>query len=162
MLQKESLLPNTFQLDIKKDCNKEQLQQEVEKLYFCKDIYHICLIGLGEFTKAPQIVQIEDENSECNLDIEEFHERILKYLVDEFIKRGFKYVSHLQGGFEECHRISTKLTIPLVVHGDPCYHCLKARNLKSKLKNSIYGEEFNLTGFKDIFSGFKVLYDMAS
>ena len=163
-LQKEALLPNSFQLDIKKDCNKELLQLEVDKLSFCKDIYHICLVGLGEFAKAPQIVQIEEESNESNLDIEDFHERILKYLVEEFVRRGFKFVTHFQGGFEQCHRVALHHRIQLVVHLDPCYHCLKDDSSeKAKFKQqSIYSDEYNLTGFKDIFSGFKVLYDMAS
>ncbi len=75
-------------------------------MYFCKDVYHICLIGLSDFTKQPQIVQIEEESREGSLDIEEFHERIQKFLVEEFIRKGFKYVSHIEGGFDSCHRIA--------------------------------------------------------
>ena len=95
------------------------------------------------------------------MDIEEFHERIIKFLVEEFVRRGFKYVSHIEGGFEDCHAVAMTNQIPLVVHKEPCYLCLKANN--RKLLQSKYAERYNLNGFNNIFSGgFKVLYDMAS
>jgi hypothetical protein len=45
-LQREALLPNSFQFQILTECNKDQLSDQVQKLVSCKDIYHICLLGL--------------------------------------------------------------------------------------------------------------------
>jgi hypothetical protein len=40
------------------------------------------------------------------MDISDYHERILRFLVEDFQSKGFKYISIIPGGFSECHDIA--------------------------------------------------------
>jgi len=41
-----------------------------------------------------------------SISIKEFHERVLGFLIQDFQKKGFAYVSTLPGGFQQCHDLS--------------------------------------------------------
>ena len=50
----------------------------------CKDIYHVCLVGL-EPLSMKQTKKFETNNgTDHTLDIKDYHERILKFLIEEF------------------------------------------------------------------------------
>ena len=42
-------------------------------------------------------------SSDGSFNIKEFHERVLKCIIEMFYKEKFKYISFLPGGFEACH-----------------------------------------------------------
>lgn len=82
---------------------------------------HICLLGLNpqevprdykeandfigqsNFGQSPlsnkQLSQTDD-----NLDIRDFHDKVLKFIIEMFYRESFKYISFLPGGFEQCHQ----------------------------------------------------------
>lgn len=39
-----------------------------------------------------------------NLDIRDFHDKVLKFIIEMFYRESFKYISFLPGGFEQCHQ----------------------------------------------------------
>lgn len=63
-------------------------------------MYHICLIGLETYTDSNTEKFKTNNNDAAILNIKEYHERILMFLVEEFLEKGFKYISFLPGGFE--------------------------------------------------------------
>ena len=79
-----------------------------------KDNVHLCLVGLDwnteldedsetgdkEETKHQSATDIKSKlQSNTKLSIREFHEYVLQFLIADFVKKGFKYVSYLPGGF---------------------------------------------------------------
>ena len=38
------------------------------------------------------------------MNIKEFHDKVLKFIIEMFYRENFKYISFLPGGFEQCHR----------------------------------------------------------
>ena len=99
------------------------LQKQLTRLSKFRDDFHVCLLGIGDLSRVPQIVDIEDES---NLDIDEFHERILKYLIEEMVRKGFKYVSYARGGFQEAHDLALASSFTIDGHSDSsCFHCLR-------------------------------------
>ena len=125
-LQEEALLPNSFQLKIKHEISREYLQEQTERLISCKGVYHICLIGLDPLEDKPE--KKFETNNETNLDISAYHESVLKYLIEDFLSKGYKYISVIPGGFKECHEQSLFYNFPLLNHGKKCYHCNKGSN----------------------------------
>jgi len=61
-------------------------------------------VGLSPL--LPKYGKKYETNNENNLDISDYHERILRYLIEDFHQKGFKYVSIIPGGFSECHDIA--------------------------------------------------------
>jgi hypothetical protein len=57
-----------------------------------------------------------------------------KKLITNFIKKKYKYISYVHGGFEKIHEESLKFKIPLLNHDDNCYLCKK----KIKRKNDSF------------------------
>jgi len=45
-LQNEAYLPNSYQMQIGNESNRESLESETEKLAFCKEVYTLCIVGL--------------------------------------------------------------------------------------------------------------------
>lgn len=84
------------------ECNKEFLEKQIDELVGCKDIYHICLVGLDEFS-AQNLKKFETNNNDTILDIKDYHERILMFIIEEFQQKGFKYISIFPNGFNKCH-----------------------------------------------------------
>jgi|TARA_B110000285_G_C15106689_1_gene608440 hypothetical protein len=44
------------------------------------------------------------QSNDGSYDIKEYHERVLRCVIEIFYKERMKYISFLPGGFEECHR----------------------------------------------------------
>ena len=77
----------------------------------CKDLTHICLLGLSEqdipkdyneaqeqyglFGQSPMSAYKNDES----FDIKDFHHKVFKCITEIFYKEKFKYISFLPGGF---------------------------------------------------------------
>jgi len=60
------------------------------------------------------------------LNIASYHETILRFLIEDFENKGFKYISIIPGGFHECHEIALKYNLQLLNHDKlQCYHCDK-------------------------------------
>ena len=78
------------------------------------------MVGLNPLTSST----IADKD-DSHLDISNYHEKILRLVVEDFVRRGFKYVSCLPGGFKECHDACTQLGLQMHNHDKPseCYHC---------------------------------------
>lgn len=95
----------------------------------CKEIYHICLLGLDPLNEKTSNKfetnknEGNGENGDSHLEIGAYHESILRFLIEDFQKKGFKYISVLPGGFQEIHEIALRYTFPLVDHMSSCYHC---------------------------------------
>lgn len=53
-----------------------------------------------------------------------------KKLITNFIKKKYKYVSYVIGGFEKIHEESVRYNIPLLNHDDNCYLCKKKNKRK--------------------------------
>jgi len=83
-LQNEALLPNSFNFQVHSECNKEFLQQQIDDLDGCKDTHHVCLIGLEALSLKSTKKFETNTGGESVLDIKDYHERILKFLIDEF------------------------------------------------------------------------------
>jgi hypothetical protein len=60
-----------------------------------------------------------------------------KKLITNFIKKKYKYVSYVHGGFEKIHEESLKFKIPLLNHDDNCYLCKKKIKRKDSFSNGI-------------------------
>ena len=71
-----------------------------------------------------------NKSSEGSLDIGDYHERILRYLVADFHQKGFKHVGVMPGGFSECHDLDS----------GSCYHCDRAATNK---KGESSGKNYN-------------------
>ena len=48
-----------------------------------------------------------------------------RFLIDDFISKGFNKICFLPGGFEECHEIALQTNMDLVNHetSKSCFHC---------------------------------------
>ena len=81
-------------------------------------MYHICLVGLGPISIKPskKFETNTGNDSDNILDIKDYHERILKFVIEEFQQKGFKYISLLPGGFEECHDLALSYGFSLLNH----------------------------------------------
>ncbi|CDW77412.1 tbc1 domain family member related [Stylonychia lemnae] len=129
-LQKEALLPNSFQLSIQTELGLEPLQSKQKKV---------------------------ETNNENFFDIKAYHESILRFLIEDFQLKGFKYISVIPGGFKECHEISQQYNFQILNHEkNKCFHC------DSKTDKLQYEQKYNINGFSDIFNGFKHWYDVAN
>jgi hypothetical protein len=86
------------------------------------------LIGLDPLEEKPD--KKFETNSET-MDIRAYHESVLKYVVDDFLAKGFKYISVLPGGFKECHDVAQLYQFQIHQKEAPCYHCDKHSNKTS-------------------------------
>lgn len=103
----------------------------------CKEIYHICLIGLDPLSEKVsnkfETNKNDSQNGDSHLEIGAYHESILRFLIEDFQKKGFKYISVVPGGFQEIHEIALRYNFPLVDHDKNCYHCDQTKeSLQSK------------------------------
>jgi hypothetical protein len=96
----------------------------------CKEIYHICLVGLDPLSEKNSSKFKTNKGgdggrqADNNLEIGAYHESILRFLVEDFQKKGFKYISVVPGGFQEIHELALRYNFPLVDHDTvTCYHC---------------------------------------
>lgn len=84
-----------------------------------------------------------------------YHESILRFLIEDFQLKGFKYISVIPGGFKECHEMSNLFNFQILNHEKSnCYYC------DSKGDKHSYDQQYNIAS--DIFSGFKHWYDVAN
>ena len=63
----------------------------------CKDTHHICLIGLTQLTK--KLADIFETNNNENIDVVDYHERVIRFLIKDMREKGFRYISIIPGGF---------------------------------------------------------------
>lgn len=88
----------------------------------CKDQVHICLLGLNRqevpkdyneaqetvgfshFGQSPISNKVPGAGLDGSMNIKEFHEKVLKFIIEMFYRENFKYISFLPGGFEQCHK----------------------------------------------------------
>ena len=105
------MLPRTAKFEVTNNCDKKQLQAQIRKLVVdCKDQDHICLMGLNEL-EVPKDLNagligmspMSKVAQDGSFDIKEYHQRVLRCIIEIFYKEKFKYVSFLPGGFESCH-----------------------------------------------------------
>lgn len=122
MLQKEAMLPGSAQFEITNSCDKRNLLNQVRQRFDdCKDQVHICLLGLnpqevprdfnesGDYLGPSNFGQSplsgkQTSQTDDNLDIRDFHDKVLKFIIEMFYRESFKYISFLPGGFEQCHQ----------------------------------------------------------
>lgn len=65
------------------------------------------------------------------MDISVYHERIIRFLVDDFMEKGFKYISIIPGGFNECHDLALQYNFSMLNHEKgSCFHCDKSLTSK--------------------------------
>ena len=109
----------------------EQLKSQIKGLLDYKDSYHICLLGLDRNevdTSEPGLSSTQGSNSVpdrgAKISIRQFHECVLRFLITELIKQGFKYVSTLPGGFQQVHDLSHVYGFQLINHEElfEAYH----------------------------------------
>ncbi len=65
-----------------------------------------------------------------NMKLKEFDN--LKRLVHNFLKKNYKYISFVFGGFADIHDESLKFNIPLLNHDENCRICKKKTKKKKK------------------------------
>jgi hypothetical protein len=61
------------------------------------------MVGLDSISSKSTTSKFETAKkgeSDNNLEIGAYHESIIRFFIDDFIKKGFKYVSILPGGFQ--------------------------------------------------------------
>jgi hypothetical protein len=127
MLQKEAMLPSTAKFEINNNCDKKYLQQQVRNLIAdCSEQDHICLVGLSEqevpkdYNQAQEIgfgqspMSRVGQSNDGSYDIKEYHERVLRCVIEIFYKERMKYISFLPGGFEECHRFIENQNLQII------------------------------------------------
>ena len=91
------------------------------------------------------------------MDFSDYHERIIRFLIEYLMEKGFKFISIIPGGFNECHDLALTYNFSLLNHEKgSCFHCDKS--LTSK-KQKMYNQQYNFVGFTDIFSGLKNWYE---
>lgn len=80
-------------------------------------------MGLEGFSSQAS-KKFETNNGETILDIKDYHERILLFLIEEFLQKGFKYISIMPGGFEECHDKALQFGFQILSHDNStCFYC---------------------------------------
>lgn len=58
----------------------------------------------------------------------------IKKLIHNFLKKNYKFVSFVHGGFKDIHDESLNFNIPLLNHDESCSICMK-KNKKNKQKS---------------------------
>ena len=63
-------------------------------------------IGFSHFGQSPLSSKTPGAaaNADSNMNIKEFHDKVLKFIIEMFYRENFKYISFLPGGFEQCHK----------------------------------------------------------
>jgi len=63
-------------------------------------------IGFSHFGQSPLSGKTPGAaaNADSNMNIKEFHDKVLKFIIEMFYRENFKYISFLPGGFEQCHK----------------------------------------------------------
>ena len=74
----------------------------LNKIDYPKD-YNQAQELLGYISQSPASAKNYPQNNENQINIKEFHEKVLKFLIEMFYRENFKFISFLPGGFEECH-----------------------------------------------------------
>ena len=121
------MLPRTCKLDINNNCDRKSIQEQIRLLVGdCRDFDHICLLGLEEQDVPRDYNQAQElgfgmsplgknrQDGSCN--IKEFHERVLRSVIEIFYKERTKYISFLPGGFKECHEFVEKQNLIQLKH----------------------------------------------
>ena len=105
-----------------------QIKQQINKFTDYKDKVHLCLIGLDcsqeleEYSSNEETVgsasssTFKKVQANTKLSIREFHEYVLQFLIADFVKKGFKYVSYLPGGFQQVHDMAKIYGFQLMNH----------------------------------------------
>ena len=159
-LQQEVTLPHCLTFEVLAASRAEQLKKQITSLLDYKDSYHICLIGLDANEEQPsKSDQVTREASGSKISIRQFHEYVLRFLVVELLRQGFKFVSTLPSGFQQVHDLARQygfllidheendgntpvrqeqteqesespIDTPILVSLQSCYHCLAQRTKK--------------------------------
>lgn len=96
------------------------MKNQIRSLLDYKDSYHICLLGLdrGEDQQASFDNHKNLPDRKGKISIRQFHEYVLRFLVVELIRQGFKYVSTLPTGFQQVHDLAQIFGFQLIDHED--------------------------------------------
>lgn len=94
--------------------------------------------------------------NKINMKLKEYDN--LKKLIHNFLKKNYKFISFVFGGFAEIHDESLKYNIPLLNHDENCSIC-KKKNKKTKkygFLSKLFGKpkkEKNSNRYRDSFIG---------
>ena len=94
------------------------MKNQIRSLLDYKDSYHICLLGLdkGEDQQTSLDNQKALPDRKGKISIRQFHEYVLRFLVVELIRQGFRYVSTLPTGFQQVHDLAQIFGFQLIDH----------------------------------------------
>ena len=111
MLQRDGYMINCAKLEVENGITRTELERRIDFLVGnIHEEIHICLLGLNEQEIPTDYNQQQDllngspiKAQNSDLSMEEFHQKMLKQIVEIFYQTKTKYVSFIPGGFQECH-----------------------------------------------------------
>jgi hypothetical protein len=115
----------------------------------------------GLQTKITKEIDLKNLNSmlskeknpiKINIKLKEYDN--FKKLIHNFLKKNFKYVSFVFGGFYEIHEESLFQNIPLLNHDNSCYIC-KKKYKKKKKKINFFSQIFKKKNEKKSLKSFE-------
>ena len=74
-------------------------------------------MGLDPLTeKIVNKFETNHPNGDSLLEIGAYHESILRFFIEDLHKKGFKHISMVPGGFQECHELALRFNFQLDNH----------------------------------------------
>ena len=139
-------LPNTHLLEKEAYSDQDVMNEIPDRFISIRGSYHIVLMGSRAF-KATNFTLDYVEQVEVDIDIVQ---NMMENLLLDFQRKGFPYISIVQGGFEECHNQALTLGCELERHTENCIYCHPSLETPSRdMKGKVMGK------VKSVFSGLK-------
>lgn len=88
--------------------------------------------------------------------LKQFHAQIMRLIIENLLEKGFKHVSVLPEGYQECHDLALQNDLDLVGHSNSvpltqikqfhqCYHCSSRRAMAARTHQSTVGVQLRHT-----------------
>lgn len=143
--QASCTLPNTHLLEQEAYLDQEVMSEIPDRFISIRGSYHIVLLGSGPF-KASNFTLDYIEQDEEEVDVVQ---NMMENLLLDFQRKGFPYVSIVQGGFAECHNYAIALSCELERHSEDCKYCREETGERGDGKGTVIGK------VKSVFAGLK-------
>jgi len=146
--QASCTLPNTHLLEPEAYTDQEIMSEIPDRFISIRGSYHIVLLGSGPF-RASNFTLDYIEQAEEEVDVVQ---NMMENLLLDFQRKGFPYVSIVQGGFAECHHYAVALSCELERHAEDCRYCRNETGERGEnSKGTVMGK------VKSVFAGLKAL-----
>lgn len=140
-------LPNTHLLEKEAYTDQEVMSEIPDRFISIRGSYHIVLMGSGPFRVTNFTLDyIEQEDEEIDV-----VQNMMENLLLDFQRKGFPYISVVEGGFAACHNYAIELGCELERHSEQCVYCSSKDETQAKgdIKRKVIGR------VKSVFAGLK-------